>query len=69
MSEDKEMDRISDDRKKIHFKDGDSKVFTDKNGKPVVATKYLERLEEKRLKKMLEEPWSPPTQNLSSEDF
>lgn len=39
-----------DGRKTILFEDGNSQVITDKNGKPVVATKYLERLTKKKAK-------------------
>ena len=44
-----------DGRKKILFKDGKSQVITDKNGKPVVATKYLERLSKKKAAAVMEE--------------
>jgi hypothetical protein len=39
-----------DGRKTILFEDGKSQVITDKNGKPVVATQYLERLTKKKAK-------------------
>lgn len=39
-----------DDRTKIVYKNGEEKVFRDKNGNPVVAEKYLERLIKKKAK-------------------
>lgn len=44
----KELLATSPDQTELHFKDGDSKVFTDKNGKPIVAKNYLKRLEKQR---------------------
>jgi len=44
-----------DNRTKIVFKNGEEKVFTDAEGKPVVAEKYLERLIKRKSKaQMLE---------------
>ena len=39
------------DQTELHFKDGAKKVFTDKNGKPIVAGNYLKRLEKQRQEK------------------
>lgn len=55
MSEEKEFSSHSPDKTEIHYSNGESKVFTGKDGKPVVATKYIERLMKKRVKKMLDE--------------
>ena len=54
MSKDKRISSTSCDRKEIFFDNGESKVYADKNGKPVVATKYIERLKKKQLKESIE---------------
>ena len=56
MSEEKEFSSHSPDKTKIHYSNGESKVFTGKDGKPVAATKYIERLMKKQVNKILEEP-------------
>ena len=65
MSEEKEFLSHSPDKTKIHYSGGESKVFTGKDGKPVVAANYIKRLIKKRNLKIeeIEREWDKKIQS------
>jgi hypothetical protein len=67
----KELLGHSPDQTELWFKDGAKKVFTDKNGKPIVAGNYLKRLEKQTQEKQrLEENlhWESFSHDLRNSD-
>ena len=70
-NKDKELSSISADKTELHFTDGEKKVFTDKNGKPIVPKNYLKRLEKQTQEKQrLEENlhWESFSHDLRNSD-